>query len=130
MQNEPTLTSLGNQSSGGGSGGGSSSTSQKPTKPVNPTTPATKPTFEDVPMKPMNHTFYDDVEWSYDNGLMQGITTRRFVPRNAITQATVVTVLARIANVDLSRYENDGSYPTIPIGAWYTNAVVWATQAG
>ena len=130
-----TLTSLGNQSSGGGSGGGSggnssggsSSTSQKPTKPVNPTTPATKPTFEDVPM---NHTFYDDVEWSYDNGLMQGITTRRFAPRNAITQATVVTVLARIANVDLSRYENDGSYPTIPAGAWYTNAAVWATQAG
>ncbi len=78
----------------------------------------------------MNHTFYDDVEWSYDNGLMQGITTRRFVPRNAITQATVVTVLARIANVDLSRYENDGSYPTIPIGAWYTNAVVWATRPG
>lgn len=126
-----TLTSLGNQSSGGGSGGGSdggsSSTSQKPAKPANPTTPATKPTFEDVPM---NHTFYDDVEWAYDNELMQGITTRRFAPRNAITQATVVTVLARIANVDLSRYENDGSYPTIPTGAWYTNAAVWATQAG
>lgn len=130
-----TLTSLGNQSSGGGSsggsgggsGGGSSSTSQKPAKPTNPTTPATKPTFEDVPM---NHTFYDDVEWAYDNELMQGITTHRFAPRNAITQATVVTVLARIANVNLSRYENDGNYPTIPADEWYANAAVWATQAG
>lgn len=97
----------------------------KPAKPA--VTQPAKPTFTDIPE---SHTFYDDVEWAYDNGLMKGVTNRLFVPTNAIAQATVVTVLSRMANVDLSKYENDGTYTTIPAGAWYANAAVWATQAG
>lgn len=121
-----TLTSLGITYSGGSSGGSSGRPSSKPgVKPVTPTT--TKATFTDVPE---SHTFYNDVEWAYDNGLMKGVTEQLFVPTNAIAQATVVTVLARMANVDLSKYENDGTYKTIPADAWYANAAVWATQAG
>lgn len=128
-----TLSTLGTSNSGGSSGsssGGSSggSSSKPSTKPAAPSTPQpVKPTFIDVPE---SHTFYNDVEWAYDNGLMQGVTERLFVPTDAITQATVVTVLSRMADVDLSKYENDGTYKTIPDGMWYTNAAVWATQAG
>lgn len=125
-----TLNTLGVQSSGGSSSGGSGSSSGSSKKPDNPQTPSATPvksTFSDVPE---NHTFYDDVEWVYENGLMQGVSAQSFAPRNAISQATVVTVLARIADVDLPRFENNGDYPTIPAGAWYTNAAVWATQAG
>lgn len=124
-----TLSTLGITNSGSSSGGSSGSSSSRPAvKPAKPavTQPA-KPTFTDIPE---SHTFYDDVEWAYDNGLMKGVTDRLFVPTNAIAQATVVTVLSRMANVDLSKYENDGTYTTIPAGAWYANAAVWATQAG
>lgn len=120
-----TLNTLGTTASDNPSSDSSSRPAVKPTKPAVPQ--ATKPTFTDVPE---SHTFYDDVEWAYDNGLMQGVTERLFVPTNAITQATVVTVLSRMADVDLSKYENDGSYQTIPAGMWYTSAAVWATQAG
>lgn len=120
-----TLNTLGTTNPGYSSGDHSSKPSTKPTTPATPQ-PA-KPTFIDVPE---SHTFYNDVEWAYDNELMKGVTERLFVPTDAITQATVVTVLSRMANVDLSKYENDGTYKTIPTGMWYTNAAVWATQAG
>ena len=127
-----TLTSLGTTSSGGGggsSGGGSgSSGSGSASQPTTPDEPQeSQATFTDVPV---NHTFYEDVEWANENGLMQGVTAKLFYPRNAISQPTVVVVLARMAKVDLSQYENDGRYPTIPESEWYSNAAVWAAQAG
>ena len=126
-----TLTSLGTTTPSGGSGGSGSSdsgsSSQPSTQPTTPETPEEEHTFIDVPA---SYTFYEDIEWAYENGLLQGVTDRQFVPRSAISQATVVTVLARMANVDLTKFENDGSYPSIPADAWYANAAVWATQAG
>lgn len=125
-----TITTLGTTQSGGSSGGSSngSSGSRPSSKPTVTTPPqTTTTTFADIPQ---THTFYEDVEWAYDNGLMQGVTDGLFVPTSAISQATIVTVLARMADVDLNEYENDGSYDTIPVGMWYTSAAVWATQAG
>lgn len=73
--------------------------------------------------------FYDDVKWAYDAGLVVGVTTTTFVPEEPISQATVVTLLARMAKVDLTQFDGITSQDIEP-GQWYTNAAIWAKQSG
>lgn len=82
--------------------------------------------FMDVPV---NAWFYGDVKWAYDNQWMIGVSNTEFAPNSAVSQATIVTVLARMADVDLDRF-SENPYPSIPDGKWYTNAAVWAMQTG
>ena len=60
---------------------------------------------------------------------MTGETSTRFAPANAISQATVVTVLARMAKVDLTQFDGVTAQDVEP-GQWYTNAAIWAKQTG
>jgi hypothetical protein len=73
--------------------------------------------------------YYDDVQWAYDNGLMVGSSATVFAPDNAISQATILQVLARLSGVDLTAY-TENPYEDIEDGKWYTAAAVWAKQAG
>lgn len=82
--------------------------------------------FADVPA---GAWFYADVKWAYDNQWMIGVSNTEFAPNSAVSQATIVTVLARMADVDLGRF-SENPYPSIPDGKWYTNAAVWAMQTG
>lgn len=110
-------------SSGGGGGGGFYVPPAKPTDPTEPE-PIKLP-FEDVPK---DSWFYEDVYWVYDKGYMIGISDTLFAPKSAVTQADVLTVLARMAKVDLSKYSNANAYPNITAGQWYTAPAVWATR--
>lgn len=105
----------GSSGSGGSSGGGT--TTQTPTAPMS---------FSDVVRASW---YYDDVNWAYQRGLMVGESSSAFAPNSAISQATIVTVLARMLNVNLDRYKGMTS-PTVPAGAWYTQAAVWAQRTG
>ena len=111
----------GGSTSGGNTGGGANSGSTGGQTPIAPATP-----FTDVPD---NSWFYSDVVWAYQNGFMIGVSETAFEPHSAIGQGTIVTVLARMGNVDLSRYSNE-QYGYITPGQWYSNAAVWATQTG
>lgn len=73
--------------------------------------------------------FYEDIKWIYDKGWMEGISGDLFTPDSMVSQATIVTVLARMQNIDLTRYDGI-AYDGIPAGVWYTNAAIWAKQAG
>ena len=73
--------------------------------------------------------FYEDVCWAYQQKLMLGDPTLHFVPEEAVSQATIVTVLARMMDVDLSRYDGESS-PSVAPGMWYTQAAIWAQRAG
>ena len=111
----------------GGNTGGSTGNGGNNTNPgggnSNPT-PATP--FVDVPS---NSWFNNDVAWAYENGFMIGVSNTEFEPYSAIGQGTVVTVLARMGNVDLSRYSAE-QYSNITPNQWYSSAAVWATQTG
>lgn len=71
--------------------------------------------------------FYEDVCWAYRQGLMLGDPGQRFVPEQSVSQATIVTVLARIMAVDLTQYD---ASPSVQPGMWYTQAAIWAQRAG
>jgi len=118
-------------------------TTQKPTsKPTTqkPTTPST-PSAENSSTGQMpdagfpftdvlpSQWCYESVKWAYDNGYMQGVSPTLFGPRQPITQAAIVTVLARAAKIDLTQFA-DESYPGIENGKWYTQSAVWAAQSG
>lgn len=103
------------------------------TPPVAPSKPSTTtwPIDPDWPFVDVNetHWFFGDVKWAYEKKWMLGVSDTLFAPNDAITQATVATVLARMAAVDLSAY--DGVYDsTIAPDKWYTNAAIWVRQAG
>ena len=143
-----TLT-IGGSSSGGGSGssgGGSSSsgkpgtiianTPSKPSTTPKPATPKPTPAPETTPKPvlpftdvPQDNTFYEDILWVFDNGLMIGTADDTFAPKSTLTAAAIVTVLARMAKVDLEQYRNveDGE---IDSSLWYAPAAIWAKQSG
>ena len=73
--------------------------------------------------------FYDDVKWAYEEEMMTGVSDTRFAPEENISQATIVTVLARLAEVDLTAF-SEASDPTVENGMWYSAAAVWAKQSG
>lgn len=115
---------------GGGTGGNTGGSTGNGGNNTNPgggnsnSTPATP--FVDVPS---NSWFNNDVAWAYENGFMIGVSNTEFEPHSAIGQGTVVTVLARMGNVDLSRYSTE-QYSNITPNQWYSSAAVWATQTG
>jgi len=119
--------------------GGTHTPSTKPeTKPdtkPDTTTPVTpepeKPQVSSFPFADVTPPdwFYDDVKWAYEEEVMTGETSTLFAPEKAISQATVVTVLARMAKADLEQFDGVTSQDVEP-GQWYTNAAIWAKQAG
>ncbi len=73
--------------------------------------------------------FYSDVEWAYRNKFMIGVSNVDFAPNDLITGGMVVTVLARLAKVDVSKYENL-AYDDIYENEWYTPYAKWAKAEG
>ena len=73
--------------------------------------------------------FYPDVDWAYQNELMIGVGNDLYLPGGMISSATVVTVLARMDNVDQSQYAG-ASAADIEAGQWYSAAAHWARAEG
>lgn len=99
----------------------------KPSKPKPDPKPEPEPddgVFRDVES---DDWFYSDVYWAYDNELMFGVTPTLFAPNGLTSLPMVVTVLARMDEVDLSVYEGH-SYIDILPDQWYTNAAIWARE--
>lgn len=77
-------------------------------------------------------SYYSAVQFVYENGLFNGTTTTKFGPDTTMTRAMFVTVLGRLAGVDVSRFKTS-SYSDVPINSdtsWYAPYVEWATQMG
>lgn len=73
--------------------------------------------------------FANAVKYAKDAGLMNGVGDNRFDPHGNVTRAMVVTVLYRvIEQPDVSGKVNP--FVDVTAGEWYTNAIVWAADAG
>jgi hypothetical protein len=82
--------------------------------------------FSDVPA---DAWYYEDAKWTFENGYMVGVSDDRFAPEESITQSIIVTVLARMGEIDLTRFDGAASDSVTP-DQWYTTAAIWAEQAG
>lgn len=116
-------------SSGGGSSGSSRPSSSNTKKPEQkPQQSASKPGLPFTDVSPSDW-FYNDVVWAYENGIVLGVSDTLFALQRKVSQATIVTVLARLAKVDLTRFEEEEE-SGIPAGRSFTAAAVWAKRAG
>ena len=131
-------TSTSGGSSGGGSGSGSDST-PTPTTTDNTTGENTGNQstgnnngektddwwFTDVPE---NSWFYNSVKYTYNNGLMYGVTKDTFEPETDVTRAMFVTVLYRMEGEQEA--ELDYTFNDIEQGGYYEKAVAWGSANG
>ena len=69
--------------------------------------------------------YFGDVQFAYQHDLMDG-TDKGFEPGSTASRAQVVTVLWRIAGEPKAK--SGQSFPDVPAGLWYTEAVKWASD--
>ncbi len=85
----------------------------------------THPYFTDVSKY---DTFYEDVIYVYNKGLMNGVGDNKFDPYGTATRGMIVTVLHRM---EKEPNVNAGlSFSDVPANAYYTKAVKWAVANG
>jgi len=66
---------------------------------------------------------------AYNKGYFSGMTPTTFVPGGQVTRGQFVTVLARYAGVDLSKY-TEQVFSDVPAAKYYAPAVQWASENG
>ena len=75
--------------------------------------------------------FYEDVYDAYDRGLFNGFSTEVFAPYNSMTRGMMITVLGRLANVDIKEYEDvEIPFTDVAATAYYTPFIAWAYTTG
>ena len=71
--------------------------------------------------------FAEPVAFSAGHELFQGVGNGRFAPQSTMSRAMLATVLCRLEN---GRAVGKNPFADVPEGAWYTEAVTWANEAG
>ena len=84
--------------------------------------------FTDVPS---GKWYYDAVYFCFKKSLMSGTSLTTFSPSSNMTRAMAVTVIAKMAKADLSKYEGKkSSFKDVKKGSWYAASVEWANANG
>jgi hypothetical protein len=88
------------------------------------TASASTPRFNDVPNTAL---FFDAVNFVSERGLMEG-NGGDFQPDAVVSRAAAATALYRLAGAPDVKY--DAVFSDVPAGQWYSNAAIWANNAG
>ena len=72
--------------------------------------------------------YHDGVHYCIENGLMQGVSTAKFLPDGSTTRAQLVTILWRLEGNPAPVSTAD--FSDVADGAWYAKAVRWAAGSG
>ena len=81
--------------------------------------------FEDVlPTEP----YRSDVEYVWENGIMNGFSETEFAPDKNLRRAEVVTILYRVEGEPETPFR--GTFSDVEEGLWYSDAIEWAAENG
>ena len=72
--------------------------------------------------------YHDGVHYCLENGLMQGVSTAKFLPDGSTTRAQLVTILWRLEGNPAP--VSAAGFSDVADGAWYAVAVRWAAGCG
>ncbi len=86
-----------------------------------------KSPFADVGIKDW---FYDAVQYVYENNIFKGTSGTKFTPNGTMTRGMFVTVLGRMAGVDIEEYTGESSFTDVGPSAYYAPYVAWAAKHG
>lgn len=73
-----------------------------------------------------NAWYYDAVVYAYENDLMGGTSASAFAPDMATDRAMLATLIYRLEG--RPAVTGGVSFHDVPAGAWYTDAVLWASS--
>ena len=76
-----------------------------------------------------NSWYSEAVDYVHEKGWMTGTSETTFAPDLEVTRGMIVTVLAKIAGADLTKYA-EPAFTDTKAGVWYTNACAWAAAEG
>lgn len=74
-----------------------------------------------------NDWFYDEVQYVYENGLMNGTDAATFAPGLSTTRGMIVTILWRMESMPEAAGEQ---FDDVDEDAFYADAVLWAAENG
>lgn len=83
------------------------------------------PAFSDIPA---DAEYADAVKWCQENGIMNGVSSTVFDPDGTLTRAMLATVLYRTEGKPA--VAGAPAFTDTQPGAWYADAVVWASEKG
>jgi hypothetical protein len=75
------------------------------------------------------HWAYDAIKYAVENGLFNGTSETTFSPNTAMDRGMFVTVLGRIADIDVSAY-TQAPFTDVSAGAYYAPYAAWASENG
>ena len=74
--------------------------------------------------------YHEALDWAVADGIVRGIEgTDLVIPHGVTTRAQVVTMLARMADVD-TKTPSEASFVDVPADMWCAGAVAWAVDEG
>ena len=71
--------------------------------------------------------FFKGVEYVVDKGVMSGVYENQFDPSGKLTRAMLVQMLYNMES--RPAYDAENAFMDVPVGQWYTDAVIWANDA-
>lgn len=77
-----------------------------------------------------NRWYHEAVDYVLNTGLMNGMSKTTFAPDANTTRAQFVTVLSRMAGVDIAEYEGESEFTDVSGDDWFAPYVVWAAEQG
>lgn len=85
--------------------------------------------YPDMPFTDVNSNswYFNAVEFVYNKGIMQGVSSTKFSPNGTVTRGMLVTMLWRMAG---EPYVGGGSFDDVASGSYYATAVAWAAKNG
>lgn len=96
-----------------------------PDDPSDPTHDCSAAAFEDVDL---SQWYHEAIDYVLKNGLMNGMSSKEFMPDGEITRGMLVTILYRQEGSP----EPTGACPfeDVAPGSYYENAITWAAEQG
>ena len=73
--------------------------------------------------------FYEDVAYVVENGLFNGTSDNTFSPNMPMTRGMLVTVLGRLADIDIEEYSG-ASFEDVDEDEYYAPYIKWAAELG
>ncbi|MBR5367028.1 MAG: carbohydrate-binding domain-containing protein, partial [Clostridia bacterium] len=75
-----------------------------------------------------NSPYYDDIQYVYENDIMNGMSETEFGENLPLTRGMIVTILHRVEGRPEVAYT--GAFTDVADGMWYTDGVEWAASHG
>ena len=99
----------------------------RPTSASNNDVQKPAPGFADVQE---SQWFFDAIQYVYEKGIFSGVSDREFSPNGSMSRAMFVTVLGRLAGIDVELYRKNSAFSDVEGQAYYAPYVSWAASVG